>query len=88
MFNQLKNLYQLKQQASELQKILAAETITSEKNGTKVTMDGQQNVLSVNLNPSLSTGEQEQCLRDVFNDCLKKIQTLMAQKMMGGKFGL
>jgi DNA-binding protein YbaB len=88
MFNQIKDLYQLKQQAAAIQKSLSAETITVEKKGITITMNGQQKIIELHLNPELSSTEQEQYLKEILNDCLKKIQTLMAQKMMGGNFGL
>ncbi len=82
MFNQIKDLYKLKQQAGELQSMLANETVEAENKGVKIVMNGNQEVLSVALNPELAQEEQEKLLRETFNDAVKKVQRLMAEKMM------
>ena len=78
----LKDLYQLKKQASEMQKQLAEETIEAESHGCHVTMNGSQEVLSINLNSELSKEDQEKHLQEAVNDCLKKVKELMAKTMM------
>ncbi len=85
MFGQIKDMYKLKQQASELQSMLANETVEAENKGVKITMNGNQEVLGVVLNPQLSQEEQEKYLRETFNDAVKKVQRLMAEKMMSGQ---
>lgn len=85
MFGQIKDMYKLKQQASELQSMLANETVEAENQGVKITMNGNQEVLAVVINPELSKEDQEKYLRETFNDAIKKIQRLMAQKMMSGQ---
>jgi len=83
MFSNLKDLYKLKKQASELKSKLAQEQISSENNGIKITMNGNQEVIEVIINPSLSKQDQEKYLQQTFNDCISKIQQLMARQMMG-----
>ena len=78
----LKDLYQLKKQAGEMQKQLAEETIQAESNGCQITMNGNQKVLSVTLNEGLSKQDQEQHIQNTINDCLKKVKELMAKTMM------
>ncbi|HRY63230.1 MAG TPA: YbaB/EbfC family nucleoid-associated protein [Patescibacteria group bacterium] len=85
MFNQIKDLYKLKQQAGELQSMLAGETVEAENKGVKITMNGNQEVLNVIINPELSKEDQEKYLKETFNDAIKKVQQLMAQKMMSGQ---
>ncbi|NMB48626.1 YbaB/EbfC family nucleoid-associated protein [Candidatus Kuenenbacteria bacterium] len=85
MFNQIKDLYKLKQQAGELQSMLANETVEAENKGVKIVMNGNQEVLSVALNPELAQEEQEKLLQETFNDAVKKVQRLMAEKMMSGQ---
>ena len=82
MLNNIKNLYQLQAKAREIQKKLSEETVESERSGIKITMNGKQEVLSIAINSELSKDDQEKYLRDVFNDCIKKVQQLMAKNMM------
>jgi len=82
MFGNLKDLYQLQSKAKEIQKKLASESITAENKGIIVTMNGNQEVLSVTINPDLSQEDQEKYLKETFNDALKKIQQLMAGQLM------
>ncbi len=85
MFGQIKDIYKLKQQAGELQSMLAQETVEAENKGVKITMNGNQEVLAVEINPELSKEDQEKYLCETFNDAIKKVQRLMAQKMMSGQ---
>lgn len=82
MFSNLKDLYQFQSQAKELQKKLANEIITVEKQGIQITMSGNQEVLSITVNTELSKTEQEKFLGELFNEAVKKIQQLMANKMI------
>ena len=82
MLNNIKDLYQLQAKAREIQKKLAEEIVESEQEGIKITMNGKQEVLSVVINSELSKDNQEKYLRDVFNNCIKKVQQLMAKNMM------
>lgn len=83
MFGNIKDLVQMQSRAKEIQKRLAEETVTAEKNGVKIIMNGNQEVLSVEINPELSKENLETNLRDAFNDAVKKVQMLMAKQMMG-----
>jgi len=74
----------LKKQAGEMQKQLAEEIIEAENKGIKIKMNGNQEVLSVEINSELSKEDQEKYLRETFNDAIKKVQRVMAQKMMAG----
>lgn len=90
MFNKLKQFKDLRSQAKTMQSALAQETITEEKNGVKLSLNGNMEITSLSLNPSLSLEEQTRAVKDCFNDALKKTQRLMAKKMqeMGGIPGL
>jgi DNA-binding protein YbaB len=90
MFNKLKQYKDLRSQAKSLQDSLSQETVTAEKNGVKVTMDGNMKVTSLSLNQELSKEAQENAAVDCINDAVKKTQKLMAQKMqeMGGMPGM
>ena len=78
MFEKIKQLKQLKDLKDSLEK----EKIEIEKNGTKITMNGRMEIEEIKLNPDLPKDEQERILKDCFNEAMKKIQMIAAQKMM------
>ncbi len=90
MFEKLKQLKDLRSKAKTLQNALGAETITAEKNGIKIVMDGNMNVSAVTLEKEMTKDELEKKLPDAINDAVKKTQRVMAEKMraMGGLPGM
>ena len=81
MFNKLKQFKDLRSQAKTMQNALAGETITTEKGGIKVTMNGNMEITSITINEDLAKESLEGMLTDCINEAIKKIQRLMAQKM-------
>ena len=77
MFDKLKQIKQLK----ELQNKLSKEEIVVEKNGVRIIINGKMEVKEVKLNPNLSFKEQEELIRDCFNDAIKKLQMSIAKEM-------
>lgn len=90
MFSKLKQFQDLRSQAKTMQNALAQETVTEEKNGVKIVLNGNMEVISVELNESLSASAQAETVKNCFNDALKRAQRLMAKKLqdMGGIPGL
>ena len=90
MFNKLKQVKDLRDQAKTMQNALAGETVSSEKNGVKVVMNGNLEILSVEINNDIPKESLASAFKDCTNDCMKKAQRLMADKMrqMGGLPGL
>jgi len=90
MFSKLKQFKDLRDQAKTVQGALAQETISEEKNGVKISLNGNLEVLEISLNDSLNKNAQEQALKSCFNDAIKKAQRIMAKKLqdMGGFPGL
>jgi len=90
MFNKLKQFKDLRSQAKVMQNALAQESITEEKNGVKLTLNGNMEIVELTLNPELNTEVQATTVKACFNDALKRTQRLMAKKMqeMGGIPGL
>ncbi len=90
MFSKLKQFQDLRSQAKTMQNALAQESITEEKNGVKVVLNGNMEVTGLSLNESLSKSAQEDILKSCFNDAVKRAQRLMAKKLqdMGGIPGL
>lgn len=78
MFDNLKKLQQLKQIKDSLEK----EKIEIEKEGIKVIVNGKMEVEEIKLNPDLNQEEQERAIKDCINEATKKIQMMVAQKMM------
>lgn len=90
MFNKLKQLKDLRSQAKIMQDALAQETITEEKGGIKIEMNGNMEVLSVTVKDDLSKSATEEAIKNCVNSTIKKAQQLMAKKLqgMGGFPGL
>lgn len=90
MFNKLKQFKDLRSQAKTMQDALAQETVTEEKNGVTITLNGNMEVMSVSLNESLAKSAQEEAVKRCFNEAVKRAQRLMAKKLqdMGGFPGL
>ncbi|MBI3120421.1 MAG: YbaB/EbfC family nucleoid-associated protein [Candidatus Kerfeldbacteria bacterium] len=87
VFSKLKQFRDLRSQAKKLQSELALETVHVDRMGgeLQLIMDGNQQVLSVDLSPDVLKPEQKERLqnelREPVNDAVKKIQRKMAQKM-------
>ncbi|MBU1349790.1 YbaB/EbfC family nucleoid-associated protein [Patescibacteria group bacterium] len=83
MFNKLKQFKEMRSQAKALQNSLAQESITVEKGGVKVVMNGNMEVTFLTVNQELSKDSLEGMLVDCINDAIKKTQQIMAQKIQG-----
>ncbi len=90
MFSKLKQFKDLRNQAKTMQNALAEEIISEEKNGVKITLNGNLEVTEIITNEELSKKDQEKALVDSINGAIKKAQKIMAKKMqeMGGFPGL
>ncbi len=90
MFSKLKQFRDLRSQAKTMQDVLSKETVTEEKNGVKLVLNGNMEVISLAINESLSKAAQEDALKDCFNNAVKKAQRIMAKRLqdMGGIPGL
>ncbi len=78
MFDNIKKMYELKKMQDEFKK----ETVTVEKQGTSVTMNGSFEVQNISLNSSLGSSDQENALKGALNEARESIQKKLAQKMM------
>ncbi len=90
MFSKLKQIKDLRSQAKTMQNMLADETVTVEKHGITITMNGNMEITNVNLPNDTDLDKLEKSLVTCLNDAIKKTQKIMAQKMqeMGGFPGL
>jgi DNA-binding protein YbaB len=90
MFNKLKHLKDLRNQAKQMQNALAQESTTVEKGGVKIVMNGNMEITSIDINEDLAKDSLEGILTDCINDAIRKTQRVMARKMqeLGGIPGL
>lgn len=86
MFEKLKQFKNLRSKAKNLQNLLADEKVEASAawGKIKMTMNGNQEVLSVAIDPELMGNKEklERAIKEVTNDTIKKAQKLMAEKMM------
>lgn len=90
MFSKLKQLKDLRDQAKKMQSVLGQESVSEEKNGVKITLNGNMEITQVEINDSLSKEALQKAIKDCANSAIKTTQKLMAKKMqeMGGFPGL
>lgn len=90
MFNKLKQYNDLRKQANNLKSVMAEESIEVENKAVKITMDGNQDIKSLNIKEEyLSKDKKTELEKEIINaisDAIKKVQRKMAMKMqeMGG----
>jgi len=87
MFNpiqQLGDLKKMRDQAMEIQKELAQEEVTVEKNGVRIVMTGDQKIKEF-----FSNGKSDSEIKEAINEAIKKSQEVAARKLsqMGGGLG-
>lgn len=88
MFEKLKQIKDLRAQAKTMQNALSGEAASVEKNGVKVTINGNLEITEL----TIAEGAGAATVKDATNEAIKKVQKIIAQKMqdMGGlkNFGL
>lgn len=90
MFNKLKQFKDLRDQAKTMQSALAKESVSIEKKGIKITMNGNMEITELVIPEGLSKDDISKYMKEAVNEAIKKVQKLMATKMqeMGGFSGL
>ncbi len=83
MFNKLKQFKDLRDQAKQIKDTLGQEHVTLERSGITLTLNGNLEAELVKLNPELDAEKQAEIIKDLFNEAVKKVQRLMAEKMRG-----
>jgi len=76
-FKALGDIRSFQQKAQAMQKALAAESITVEKNGVRIVMTGDQKVTEIEVD-----GVMENRIAEAFAEAVKKTQEIAAQKLM------
>ncbi len=84
LFDKMKDMYEMRKQATQLQGMLAKERVSgaSGNNAFKVSLDGNQNILSVEIDQSIvgDKGQLEKCAREAFSKSLDALKKLMVSK--------
>jgi len=88
LFSKLNQIKDLREQAKSMQSVLSQQIIEAENHGIKIKMDGNQNVLSINIPDGVSKSDLEKYIPEAFNDGVKKLQKLMAEKMRAGEISM
>ncbi len=82
MFDKIKQLRELQKQAKNVQKTLAEEIITIEREGVKIRMNGNMEVLSLKIESEKKPEELAKIIKKVVNSAIKETQKMMAKKML------
>ncbi len=91
MFNKLKQFKDLRSQAKQVQSTLSEIKAdgTASWGKVKVTMDGNQTIIGVSIDPELLAADKkqavEQGVKDAINDASKQIRDVMMKKMRSGE---
>lgn len=91
MLSKLKQFKDLREQAKQVQSTLSHETVHASAAGDKinVVMDGNQKILSLDIDVSLLTPESKEKVQKGVIECLesaqKKIQKIMTKKLQSGE---
>lgn len=90
MFEKLKQFRDLRNQAKTLQAALAQETVTVNRHGVSLTLDGNLKVTALTVDPAVTAQQLQINLAGLLNDAIGQAQRKAAQKMqqMGGLKGL
>lgn len=85
MFNKLKQINDIRKQAKEMQNALSEIMVVGQSSGQRVmvTIDGNQSVQSVKIEPNDDVSKIEADVKDALNDAMKKLQKELAAKMKG-----
>lgn len=86
-FKSIGDLNQMRKQAMEMQKVLAAERITLDKDGVHIVITGDQKILEFTIDGH----EPEDRVKNALQEAIKKAQEVAAKKLTqisGGLQGL
>ena len=85
LFSKLNQIKDLKEQAKSLQNQLSQESVTVDKHGVSLTMDGNQKMTGLDIGADLLSPERknrlEETIKELHDEAIKKIQRIMAEKM-------
>ncbi|MEK7186262.1 MAG: YbaB/EbfC family nucleoid-associated protein [Patescibacteria group bacterium] len=81
MFDQIKDIKKMRDQAMEIQRELQKEEVEVEKNGVEITITGDQKIKEIRTND-----RSDNDIKEAVNEAIKKSQEVAAKKLqsMGG----
>lgn len=94
MFNKLKQIKELRDQAKQLKSSLAEETVQGEALGGKilVVMDGNQEIKKLTIDSSLFAPEHkqevEEGVQEAIGKAIREVQKIMARKIRQGEISM
>lgn len=87
MFDQLKDLYNLRKQAEQMKQELSLEIVTGKSvDGTfSVTLNGNHELIEVNVSPDIDLNQPEiaKNIKQAFDDAQVQLKHLLANKFKG-----
>jgi len=83
MFDNLKKIAELKKMQDSFKK----ERLTVEKRGVFVTINGNMEIEEIKLNPELGLEEQQNLVKQAFNEAKDNIQKTLAKSLTGSGLG-
>ena len=93
LLGQAADMYKLQKEAKKIKKELGKIHVFADVHGVKVTVNGEQEVVSVEIDDSVATDPRkiEKAVLEATNRAMKKAQQIAAEKMksvMGGFPGM
>jgi DNA-binding protein YbaB len=82
-FGQLGELKKMRDQAMQIQRLLAAEKVEIDKNGVQITITGDQKIQEIKTN-----GRSDNDIKEAINEAVKKSQEVAAKKLASQQGGL
>jgi len=89
MFDKIREIKNLRDQAKQVKETLAQETVHANAHHDQVNiiMNGNMEILSTEIHPELLQPDKkedlEKAIKEATNDAIKKAQRIMAQKLQG-----
>lgn len=80
---QLGELKKMRDQAMQIQRLLAAEKVEVEKHGVQITITGDQKIQEIKTN-----GKSDNDIKEAVNEAIKKSQEVAAKKLASQQGGL
>lgn len=89
-FSDLKNMYKLQKDAKRMKKELKNIHVEAEASGVHVTVNAEQEILSITIDEHVERMQIPALLKDALNRAMKKAQMIAAEKMQSimGSMGL
>jgi DNA-binding protein YbaB len=89
-FSQIKDMYKLQREAKKIRKELGNVHVEAEAPGVKVVVTAEQEIVSIEIAPTVDQSRLPALLKDCLNRALKKAQVVAAERMQSimGQMGL